>query len=711
LTWEGEDAGEAQARKPASGRHLPDAGSFRDCGFAVVADQVIAGGTGLNGRSPAIAGLLGDDMTAGRITSRFLAGTSALSILVVALPAGAQDIELGEIVVTPNRAPTELSASGSSVEIIDQERIEAQSRPLLTDYLSELPGIYVATQGGMGKETSLSIRGADKKYVKALFNGIDISDPTATQIQPSYEHLLIGGISHIEVLKGSQSTLYGADAVAGVIDVSTLRNDPIGLTHRVMVEGGSHETGRASYGLSNVTETGRMSFDLSGLYTGGISAALVNGDPLIDSGQSSLEDDFYRNFTASFAGEQELGENVTIFGSGLLINSKGAFDDSGLPPTDNEFNEGHYRQIAGRAGVSFDLMEGRFRNTISGQLSEVDRDISSVSVFGGFASPFEGQYNGRRGKIDYQGAFDLNERLTLQFGADYERRQAHITNNFGTDTRDDDWIAGFWGQVTAELIENLTVTAGLRHDDHSRFGGYTTYRGTVAYLLPSTGTKLRSSIGTGFRAPSLYENNYISFDPTVPLPDLQPEESFSWDIGVDQSFMNGRGTASLTYFQLDTDNLIDYDFIRDTYIQFEGTTRRRGVEMALSYDVNDWLSLGGSYTYTTAVEADDERRPRIPRHMIGLVAEARPAEKWTVSASAKIALDTVDFISPSFGTYERVKLDDYVLLDAKLAYKATEDTELYLRVENLLDQDYQTVYGYGSPGISAFAGFKAKFGP
>jgi vitamin B12 transporter len=641
-----------------------------------------------------------------RTASSLTVGASALATLLAG-SAGAQDIDLGEIVVTPNRAPTALSGAGSTVEVIDEDSIEAQSRPLLTDYLNELPGLYVATQGGVGKETSLSIRGADKKYIKTLFNGIDISDPSATQVQPSFEHLLIGGVSHIEVLKGSQSTLYGADAVAGVIDISTLRNDPVGTTHRVLVEGGSNETGRASYGLSNVTETGRMSLDIAGLYTGGISAALVNGNPLIDPGQSSLEDDFYQNVTASFAGEQQMGDNVTIFGSGLLINSKGAFDDSGLPPTDNEMNEGHSRQMAGRAGISFDLMEGRFRNTVSGQLSEIDRDISSVSIFG----PFEGEFNGRRGKLDYQGAFDVNDRLTLQFGADYERRQAHITNNYGTDTRDADWIAGIWGQVIAEPIENLTVTAGLRHDDHSRFGGYTTYRGAVAYLFPSTGTKLRSSIGTGFRAPSLYENNYVSYDPTVPLPDLEPEESFSWDVGMDQSFMGGRGTASLTYFQLDTDNLIDYDFIRDTYIQFEGTTRRRGVEMGLAYEVNDWLSLGGNYTYTTAVEADDERRPRIPRHMIGLLAEARPAEKWTVSASAKIALDTVDFISPSFGTYERVELDDYVLLNAKVAYKPTEDTEAYLRVENLLDQDYQTVYGYGSPGISAFAGFKAKFGP
>lgn len=639
----------------------------------------------------------------------------------LAIPGLTQEIDLSEIVVTPNRTPMEKSKVGSTVSTIDQKEIEQQSLPLVVDYLNQVPGISLSSQGGAGKETTLILRGADKKYIKTLFNGIDISDPTATQVQTSYEHLLTGGITRIEVLKGSQSTLYGSDAVAGVIDISTLPQDQPGLTQRMMIEGGSYETGRAAYGVSNVTDTGRFALDIAGLYTGGFSAALVNGDPLVDS-SSGLEDDFYQNVTGSFAGEQQLTDNVSIFGSGLIIRTRGDFDDSGTPPTDNTLNTGDFNQIAGRAGFNVDLMDGRFRNTFSAQVMRLDRSVESSSVLTDFMtglpsrSDFIGNYEGQRVKFDYQGAFDVTDRLTLQFGSDYEQQALHITNNFGTDDNDSAALTGVWGQVVAEPIDNFTLTAGLRHDEHSEFGGFTTYRGTAAYLFDQTGTKLRASVGTGFRAPSLYENNYVSFIPGIPVPDLDPEESFSWDVGIDQRLFDGRATGSLTYFELDTDNLIDYDFANDTYMQTPGTTHRKGVELALAYDVNPWLSLGGSYTYTSSVEADGDRRPRVPRHMIGLTAVATPWERWEISAAAKIALDTVDVVQVGTDPVtfapitELHDIDDYVLASLRVAYKPTKNSELYVRAENLFDQDYETVRGYGTPGFSVFAGFRAKIG-
>ncbi len=629
------------------------------------------------------------------------------SLLALAGPAGAQPLDIGEVVITPNRTPTERSKVGASVDTVDQKEIEQHSQPLVDDYLARVPGISVSTQGGIGKETSLSLRGADKKYIKTLFNGIDIADPTATQVQPSFEHLLTNGVTSIEVLKGSQSTLYGADAVAGVIGISTLPTHDLGVQQRMMIEAGSHETVRAGYGISDVTETGRFSFDVGGIYTGGISAAMVNGSAAVDSDPTRLERDAYRNLNASFVGEKQLSDTLTVFGAGLFIRNEGDFDNSGNPPTDNTFNTGDFTQAAGRVGFNLNLADGRFRNTVSLQHMDLRRSISQLSGFG----PFLGNYHGRRTKLEYQGAFDATDRVTLQFGADYAWQHAQINDNYGNNTDTKDGIGGVWGQVAAEPLDNFTLTAGVRHDEHSKFGGFTTWRGTASYLFEQTGTRLHASVGTGFRAPSLYENNYVSFIPTVPVPNLKPEESFSWDAGVEQSFMDGRGTAGLTYFELNTENLIDYDFINDTYVQIPGTTRRKGVEASLDYDVASWLTLGGVYTYTSAVEADGDRRPRIPRHMIGLTATVTPAEKWEVSAAAKVALDTVDVVSSGFGSFSYVGLSDYTLVSAKVAYKPTEQTELYLRAENLLDQKYQTVSGYNSPGLSVYAGLKATFGP
>lgn len=619
---------------------------------------------------------------------------AAIAAALAATPAAFAETDIGTIVVTPNRTPMEKSRVGSKVETVDEEKIARESKPLVTDYLTLMPGVSVSAPGGAGQETSLSVRGADKKYVKTLFNGIDISDPTATQVQTSWEHLTAGGVSGIEVLKGSQSTLYGSDAVAGVIGISTLGGIDLGLHNEVSIEAGSRGTVRGGYSLKGATETGRFSLGLNGLTTDGISRADIrNGNTELDS---------YRNFTGTFAGEQKLNEYFSVFASGLMMRADGEFDDSGNPPTDNLFNTGNTTQKAGRVGFNVDLLDGRLKNTVSAQIFDVDRDLHLVSMFG----PFDANYRGLRKKVDYQGAFDVTDWATLQFGADSEWQSAKVTDNYGTDTSDAFSLTGAWAQALLEPIDNLTFTAGGRHDEHSVFGGYNTWRLTGAYLFPEQGTRLHASVGTGYRAPSLYEL-YAPFGTGNPA--LQPEQSFSFDVGVEQSLLDGRLIADVTYFQLDTDNLIDYSYATSSYMQLPGVTKRRGVEASLVWQAAPWLDLEAAYTFTQTRQPDGLERPRIPAHDIALSATVRPAEKWTITGTARAVRDTTDRISPSWGTFVDVALDNYVLVDAKVAYQWNEDTEFYVRGENLLDQKYQVVKGYGMPGIGVFAGMKARF--
>lgn len=650
----------------------------------------------------------GYDMKIYRKTAFVLAAQSALAAVFVAgiTPAGAQEIDIGEIVVTPNRAPGDKAKTGSKVEKVTKEDIEKQKKPTVLDYLTLVPGVHVASPGGAGQEASVSVRGADKKYVKTLFNGIDISDPTSTQVQTSYQHLLSGGVTAIEVLKGSQSTLYGSDAVAGVIGISTLGDIEPGIHHDLMIEGGSFGTVRGGYTLSGADDTGKAAIGLYGLSTDGISAGKVNGSSAVDSDTTSLESDAYSNVTATFAGEKRLSEQFSVFGSSLFIKSDADYDDSGTTPpdynaTDNTNNVTRSTQKAGRVGFNLELLDGRFRNTVSAQIFDIDRELDSFSAFG----PFSATYLGQRQKVDYQGAFDAADWATLQFGGDYERQFADVTDNYGTDTSEKMSIGGVWGQLVLDPIDNLTLTAAYRHDEHSEFGGYGTYRFTGAYLIPETSTKLHASVGTGFRAPSLYEL-YAPFG--TGNPDLQPEESLGFDVGVEQRFLDGRLVADLTYFQLDTENLIDYSYSTFSYIQVPGVTHRNGVEASLTWAATPWLDLGGAYTYTHTRQPDGQPRPRIPEHDIALTATVRPAEKWSVTATAHGVLNVTDRVG-SGSSAETVALKDYLLLDAKVAYKPTEKTEVYLRGENLLNQDYELVKGYGTPGAAVYAGFKATF--
>ncbi|MCR4268218.1 TonB-dependent siderophore receptor [Nitratireductor sp. ZSWI3] len=616
----------------------------------------------------------------------YLLGASTVALTVSIHPAPAQDLDLGTIVVTPNRAPTDRAKVGSSVAVIDRREIEQQSLPVIVEYLDLLPGVSISSPGGRGAEGSLSVRGAPRRYVKTLFNGIDISDPTNTQVQTSYQYLLSGGIERAEVLKGSQSTLYGSDAIAGVISLSTLGDIEPGLTHIVQGEGGSHGSLGGSYGLRAADDRSKLSLNLTGFRTDGISSAA-----------SGTERDGYENLMFDVNAEHVFSDVFSVFGSALYIDAEAEFDNDSYvfpagvfnPPTDNLTATNLSKQLAGRAGFNLDLLDGRFRNTFSAQTFDLKRSIAGTT--------FDGTYEGKRYKVDYQGAYDVTDWLTIQAGADYEKQKALFPEGaFNPEVNADFNIAGFWGEAIATPIENLTLTAGIRHDEHSEFGGHTTYRATGSYLFADTDTRLHASLGTGFRAPSLNE----LFGPFGADPNLTPETSFGFDAGIEQRFLAGRLVADLTYFQMKIDDLITYS---GGYTQLPGTARQRGVEASLTYAVNDWLEIGGAYTYTSSVDQNGDRLTRIPRHAIALQASARPAEKWLLSASAKANIDTLDG--------NDFELDDHFLLNAKLAYKPTEDTELYLRAENLLDQDYQTVRGFNTPGLSVFAGFRARFGP
>lgn len=619
------------------------------------------------------------------------AGIAVLAFGSAAAPSFAQEaVELDEVIVTsPNRAPTDKDKVGSKVETVDKKEIEAKSQPLVLDYLNLLPGVAISSTGGPGSEGTLAIRGLQRRYVKTLFNGIDIADPTGTQTQTAYQYLLTGGMDNIEVLKGSQSTMYGSEAIAGVISLNTLGGVTQGIRHELDLEGGSFGTVAGRYGLKAANERSKLALNVTGLTTDGFSAA-----------PGGVEKDGFENGQADANFEARVNEALSVFGSALYIDGDAAYDDfaSGVGATDNPNNFNLTKQKAVRAGFNVDLLDGRLKNTFSAQLFEVDRAIrSDHPVFG----RFDADYLGNREKVDYQGSFEATDWLLLQYGAEHERQSAAVTDNYGTDSDDSFTNTAAWGQVVLEPVQNLSLTASVRQDEHSEFGGYTSYRLTGSYLYEPSGTRLHTSYGTGFRAPSMYE----LYDPFSGSEILTPETSASFDVGVEQRFMSERLLVDVTYFNIAVEDQIQWRPIPGTfggvYENIPGTSRSQGVEASFTYETTEWLNLGGSYTYTDSRTEAGDRNARIPEHAIVLSAVAEPAEKWSVSADVKFALDSVD--------NGQVPLDDYILLNAKIAYKPNENMELYVRGANLLDQDYQTAKGYATPGIAGFAGVKLRY--
>lgn len=605
----------------------------------------------------------------------------ALIFLLAATPASAENLDIGEIVVSPDKAARPKKKTGSKVEIVTKDDLDRKGFAAVTEHLAHVPGISISSPGGAGQEASLAIRGLPKRYVKTLFNGIDISDTTAPQVQTSYQHLNAGGLDSIEVLKGSQGIVYGSEAIGGVIVMSTLGGIENGVHHAISAEAGSFGTVRGGYGLTAAADGSKLALNINGLSTRGISAA--------DRDNGNTETDPYRNLTIDFAAEHKLSEAVSVFASALYIDGKAAYDNDFVsPPADDLFNTNLSRQFAGRAGMNFDLFDGRFRNTVSVQAAQLDKGLRSQF--------FDADYIGNRLKFDYQGAFDATEKLTLRFGADHERQRARYSDNFGGLTDDAANNTSLWAQAEFTPSEEIALTAGLRRDMHSVFGGFNTWRVTGTWTPGNAGTRLHGSAGTGFRAPSLYE----LYDPFSGNLALTPETSQSFDLGVEQALLDGRLVADVTGFLININDMITYSFPAG-YGQTTGRTRSTGIETSLAYEANDWLDVTAAYTWTHSIGPGGARSIRVPVHQLVLGFVAKPAEKWTISANARVVADTLDT-----GNF---KLDDYVLVDAKLAYQASESTELYVRGENLLNQNYQTARGYGTPPLGVFAGVKARF--
>jgi vitamin B12 transporter len=593
-------------------------------------------------------------------------------------PAGDPD---APVVFSANRTPTDYAKVGSSVSVVTEKDIDAQSKTFLQDYLQQVPGVSITTTGGAGSQTTFQIRGFNQNYVKVLVDGMDLSDPSGTQTFTHLEHLMVGDIAQVEVLKGSQSTLYGGEAVAGVISLDTKYATKPGLFQSGGAEYGTYNTWRGSYSAGYADLDGsNVAFTVQGLETDGFSV-----------GARGTEDDGYRNVTFSGRGEYKVSEEVTVFFAARNLDARFEYDASngldGIDVVDTS-------QQAGRAGATVSLLGGAFVNTFAVQGMQNQRDI--FNQFG------ESRYDGDRVKGEYRGTFSFNRWLAIVGGLDWE----HVGYESTWDSRKTVDMTSPYAQVIMEPIDGLVLTAGGRIDDHSLFGQHDTHRLTAAYQLPRSETRFHASYGTGFRAPSLYE----LYSPFGGSTDFKPETSESWDVGFDQGFMRNRFGFGATYFDIGVDNRITYNSFTWSYEQKPGLTRSNGVELTAFAKLTPTTIVNAGYTYTESEEPDGTRAARLPRHSLVLGINAQPIDKITVNVTGQYLADTVDE-NFNFNPSRDTPVDDYFLLSAKLGYEILPGTVAYVRGENLLDQDYVTAVNYNNPGLTVFGGVQFALPP
>lgn len=615
--------------------------------------------------------------------------TAALALLtgLSAVPALAQDaILLDEIVITGAQEPQEARRTGVSVSVLSEEDLDKTAETRLTSVLSRLPGVGILARGPIGTQTGITVRGLSQNYIKVLVDGIDVSDPSGPQVAYDFGRLTTLGVSSVELLRGSHSAVHGGQAVGGVLSIeSTPLPEDMGGAGEFSIEAGSYETYAASAGYGYRGAAGALGVTLSHITTDGFSAA--------DENDGNSEDDGYEATRLTLRGETELQNGVVLGFSAFLEETDGDYDEQ-FPLSDGTPDEQTEATTRGlRLYTQFDT--GSFDHEIAATWFDIDRGLSGSTSFG----PSTNDFTGERLGLSWTAGTALGDGR-LVFGADttdedYTERSDYsgsVSTSKGGST-----TSGVFAEYAWAPRDDFDLTASLRHDDHSDFGGFTTGRIAAAWQAAPDVT-LRAAIGTGFRAPSSYE----LFGP-YGNPDLEAEESTSADLGIEKRWGDAAAVRA-TLFWIETENLIDYVDLPSPpwggYMQVPGTTRRSGVELEGELALNDRLSFTGAYTYTDAsnppLSAGSTWTSGFGRHQIALGVDAALTE--AVSGSLTV-LHVAD----------RPTLPDYTLANATLTYDFGNETEAYLRVENLLDEEYQLWDGYGTSDRAFYVGLRRSF--
>lgn len=613
------------------------------------------------------------------------AGTLALGL---ASPGVAQQIgviQLDEITVTANLVPTEIQRSGASVSVIDRDEIEASGATQVSDLLTRLPGVQVTNRGGQGGISQLRIRGADPRYTAVFIDGMRVDDPSSLQVQTDFGHMTLDDIEQIELLRGSQSALYGGSAVSGVVSITTRRPQRDGFSHSMFVEGGSHGSVAAGYSLGFRDERFETTLNLSHRRIEGFTA--WEGVPGTPGFNPNADADGFEATRLSLAGRYRASDRLTLGLTGFYQRSRNDYDS---PPDGFADNEARWRQWGARGFAELETETGTQSLGI-GRYHIRRRSIDT----------FDNTYIGKRTQLDWMGTNALaGGSMTLVYGADWQREEIDQSGDFGVIQAQTD-TAGAYAQILAQPGNALDVSLTARLDNNSRFGNFVTGRAALAYAATDDLT-LRGQIGRGFRAPSLFELFAAGFG----NPDLEPEQSISAELGFDYRSAGGE-RFSATLFQTRVDNLIGFD--AGSYNQVPGESRLRGLEMSGYMPVNDWLALNAGYTFTDARDSDGDPLEMVARHELTLGLEAALAARWRGAVNLQHVAGRPDQLDRSVFPSPAIAMPDYTVVNANLRFGVTDSADIYLRVNNVFDRQYQQVVGYATPGRSFHLGVAARF--
>jgi vitamin B12 transporter len=613
--------------------------------------------------------------------------------------------ERHEVVVTATRLETPPREVGSAVSVISGFDLSRFKPSLVLEAMRGAPAVAITQNGGSGGASSVFLRGANSEHTLVLLDGVELNDPINPSRSADLAHLFLANVDRLEILRGPQGLLYGSDALGGVVNIIPARGS--GRPRLTLTSsGGTFGTFLGQAAVSGSGGPVDYSFGLSRYETGGVSAA----DSTL-AGNS--ERDGYRNWSFSGRVGIALAANLEADFTGHAVWAKTDIDNFGGPYGDDPNSTQDYRSYFLKGRVRGLFLQNRWEQRLA--VAVVDSRRSHRNRPDGF-HPGEaetGEFRGRMLAVDWQNNVFLDAAHTLTAGLEYERElgeSEYLTEGpWGPYSslfpRRGAGTIGLYVQDSLRLAGRLFATAGFRVDRHSRTGTALTYRLAPAYIFKATETKLRASVGTGFKSPSLYQLYApgTAFGP-IGNSGLKPERSRGWDMGIEQPFLGGRARAALTYFHNDFQNLIDFSVLQG-YVNI-GRAETKGFEAELSARPGESVSFGLAYTRLEARdEASGAALLRRPKNTVSARIAWDFLKRWTVAASFDHMGKRQD-VNYNVWPAATLSLPAHSLLNGVVSLNAGRGAELFLRLDNILDARYELVYGYGTLGRSVQAGVR-----
>ena len=641
-----------------------------------------------------------------------LSGVLKLSVYLVLISttlnlAAEEPAELDDLLVTAALEPISARDVAGSVTVITREEIEQRQVKYLADLLRDVPGFAVSQAGGPGALTQIRVRGAEANHVLVLIDGIRANDP-ASGDEFQFEYQSTANIERIEIVRGPQSAIWGTDALAGVINIITRKNVSDAYLKA--------EAEYGSFDSLSLAANGGVSRDRFRIY-GGLSYLDSEG---INISREGEEKDGSQNSNANLNLEFDLADAWQLNLTGQYVDAESEFDGvdffvSGLPVDADRLTEASRTYVQGE--LRYQAGDSGFSSAATLNWLDSDNDNFSDGVLEGSTAAEKLEFR-LRGSQTF--GSDSRHRITVAFDhEDTDFSQRGTAAAFGDPNQDQSYDrSGYAAEYVGSPLEGFHWTANARLDDFSDFDNAFTWQIAASHRFNSR-FRLRGSVGEGSKAPGFIERFGFFPDLFIGNPDLKPEKSKGWELGFETGAENASWTFSAVWFHQELEDEIDgFVFDPDTFLftaaNKEGKSQRQGVELEFSSEVAQGLILLANYTYTDATEENaagmEVEEVRRPRHMGSLSMNyVFSQDRGNINLNVNYNGSQLDnLFPPPFFAPVSIKLDSFTLVDLGASWKLNQHFEIFGRVTNLLDEDYEEIVGFSRPGRGVYAGIRGR---